>query len=131
MSPTLLFIDDRPQMLQLRKAALESVGYSVETASSAPAAIRLLQRKPVGAVLMEYKREGIDAEAVAFHIKQQFPQQAIILLSAYSDMPERILWLVDEYVMRSASLDGLALVIERVLRKPQLGTVLKSRAAAA
>jgi CheY-like chemotaxis protein len=73
----------------------------------------------------------MDAEAVAFHIKQRFPQQPIILLSAYSDMPERILWLVDEYVMRSTSLDSLAQVIERVIRKPQSAIVLKSRAAAA
>jgi hypothetical protein len=38
----------------------------------------------------------MDAEAVACHIKQQFPNVSIILLSAYSEIPERILWLVDE-----------------------------------
>jgi CheY-like chemotaxis protein len=53
------------------------------------------------AVLLEYKLDGIDAEAVARHIKQRFPNLPIILLSAYSEVPERILWLVDEYVMKS------------------------------
>ncbi|MGA2990860.1 MAG: hypothetical protein ABSD88_10345, partial [Candidatus Korobacteraceae bacterium] len=47
------------------------------------------------AVLLEYKLEGMDAEAVAYQIKQRFPRLPIILLSAYSQMPERILWLVD------------------------------------
>jgi len=43
----------------------------------------------------------MDSEAVAFHIRHWFPQQPIILLSAYSDIPERILWWVDDYLMRS------------------------------
>ncbi len=118
-SPTLLFVDDRSQLLQFRKAALESLGYSVQTATSTTGAIELLQQKPVNAVLLEYKREGMDAEAVALHIRQRFPQQAIILVSAYSDMPERILWLVDEYVMKSAPLECLAQVIDRVAGKPR------------
>jgi CheY-like chemotaxis protein len=100
--------------LQLRKAALERLGYGVKTALNSYAAIKALQDNVVRAVLIDYKSEGIDAEAVAFHIRQGFPQQAIILLSAYSDMPERILWLVDEFVMRSAPLETLAQVIERV-----------------
>jgi CheY-like chemotaxis protein len=34
-SPTLLCIDDRPQMLEIRKAALEPHGYRVKLASTA------------------------------------------------------------------------------------------------
>jgi two-component SAPR family response regulator len=40
----------------------------------------------------------------------------IILLSAYADMPERILWLVDEYLMKSELPERLVWVIERVMR---------------
>jgi two-component SAPR family response regulator len=65
---------------------------------------------------VEYKFEGMDAEATAFLIKQQFPEQPIILMSAYSDLPERVLWLVDDYVMKSEPLEGLGRVIERVTR---------------
>ena len=58
----------------------------------------------------------MDAEALAYHINQRFPNVPIILLSAYFEMPERILWLVDEYVMKSDLPDGLVRVIERVTR---------------
>jgi CheY-like chemotaxis protein len=98
-SPTVLCIDDLPQALERRKAILESHGYCVKIASSGPTAIRMLAKTPVAAVLLEYKQEGLDAEAVACHIKQRFPNLPIILLSAYAEMPQRILWLVDEYVM--------------------------------
>jgi CheY-like chemotaxis protein len=55
----------------------------------------------VTAVLLDYKLEGLDAEAVAFQIKQRSPHRPVLLLSAYSEIPERILWLVDEYMMKS------------------------------
>ncbi|HZW92853.1 MAG TPA: hypothetical protein VFF64_07865 [Candidatus Eremiobacteraceae bacterium] len=67
----------------------------------------------MAAVLLEYKHEGMDVEAVACHIKQRFPDLPIILLSAYCEMPERILWLVDEYVMKSELPERLVPIIER------------------
>ena len=110
---TVLCIDDRPQMLELRKATLESQGYCVKLASSGYAAIKTLEETWVAAVLLEYKLEGMDAEAIACHIKQRFPDLPIILISAYSEMPERILWLVDEYVMKSELPERLVPIIER------------------
>src|ERR1700720_4324723 len=112
-SATLLYIDDRPQMLELRKATLESQGFCVKVASSGYTAIKTLEETSVAAVLLEYKQEGIDAEAVACHIKHRFPSLPIILLSAYCEMPERILWLVDEYVMKSELPERLVPIIER------------------
>ena len=115
-SPTLLCIDDRPQMLEFRKATLESHGYRVKIASSRHAAMKVLEESSVAAVLLEYKREGVDTEAVACHIKERFPNLPIILLSAYSEMPERILWLVDEYLMKSDLPERLVPTIERAHR---------------
>ncbi len=115
-SPILLCVDDSPHVLQLRKKSLESLGYSVVTATNGANAIAILEQLGVAAVLVEYKHEGIDAEAVAYQIKQRFPHKPIILLSAYSDMPERPLWLVDDYVMRSEPPERLAEVVERVMR---------------
>jgi CheY-like chemotaxis protein len=114
-SPIVLCIDDCAQALDLRRAALESRGYSVKVASCGVTAINMLKEISVAGVLLEYKTEGMDAEAVAVHIKQRFPDVPIILLSAYSEMPERILWLVDEYVMRSELPEGLISIIERTV----------------
>src|SRR5580692_12845938 len=131
-SPTLLCIDDRPQMLEIRKATLESHGYCVKLASSAYTVIKMLENTSVVAVLLEYKQEGMDAEAVASHIKQRFPNLPIILLSAYSEMPERILWLVDDYVMKSELPERLVSIIERMHKlAPRPTERLHSRGAAA
>ena len=111
-SPALLCID-LPQVLELRKETLESHGYSVKIASSRHTAMKMLEESSVAAVLLEYKHEGMDSEAIACHIKQRFPNLPIILLSAYSEMPERILWLVDDYMMKSEPPDRLVPIIER------------------
>jgi CheY-like chemotaxis protein len=129
-SPTLLYVDDRPELLELRKTTLEPLGYSVATASDIGSAIATLREAAIVAVIVEYKFEGLDAEATAFLIKQQFPEQPIILLSAYSDLPERVLWLVDEYVMRSEPVEGLGRVIERVTRAASSPEAKKMSAAA-
>jgi CheY-like chemotaxis protein len=112
VSPTVLCIDDRPQTLQLRKAALEPHGYRVKLVLSGYDALKMLEGTRVDVVLLEYKLEGIDAEAVAGHIKQRYPELPIILLSGHSEMPERILWLVDAYVMRSEMSEQLIGIIE-------------------
>src|SRR5271157_5007695 len=124
VSPIVLCIDDRPEQLALRKSALEASGFDVETATNGHAAIKMLEEGAVDAVLLEYKEEGMDAEALAFQINRRFPNLPIILLSAYFEMPERILWLVDEYVMKSELPNGLGHVIERVTRRTGIDGVL-------
>src|SRR6202521_604039 len=121
-SPTLLCIDDRPQMLEFRRATLESQGYCVKLASNGYTAIKMLEKTQIAAVLLEYKQEGMCAEAIASHIKQRFPDLPIILLSAYSEMPERILWLVDDYVMKSELPERLVPTNERAPKVASRGT---------
>jgi len=72
-SPTVLCVDDRPQVLDLRKATLESHGYRVMIASSGYTAMKILGERSAVVVLLEYKQEGMDAEALACLIKQRFP----------------------------------------------------------
>ncbi len=114
MDCIVLYIDDRPELLELRKAVLASHGFSVKIALNGYAAMKMLEQTSVDAVFLEYKQEGMDAEAVAYQIKRRFPNLPIILLSAYADMPERVLWLVDEYVMKSELPGGLVRAVERV-----------------
>lgn len=126
-SPCLLCIHNLPQVLALRQATLQKYGYRVKVASSGCTAMKILEQTPVAAVLLEYSQEGIDAEAVAYLIKQRFPNQPIILLSAYYEMSEGILWLVDEYLLKSELPEGLVQVIERATHATQLAPLASAR----
>jgi CheY-like chemotaxis protein len=131
MAPNVLCIDDRPELLEIRKALLESSGYHVVTVTSGYSAIKKLQATSVDAVLLEYKQQGIDAEAVACQIRRRFPNIPIVLLSAYFEMPEPILWLVDAYVMKSELPEELVRVIEKVTRPTNTEAVRRSQLPAA
>lgn len=114
-SLSVLCIDDRPQIFSLRRAILEP-HFCVEFAADAHTAMKVLTQRSMAAVLLEYKLEGMDAEAIAYLIKQRFPELPIILLSAYSEMPERILWLVDALVMKGEMPCGLVRILrQRIL----------------
>jgi CheY-like chemotaxis protein len=77
-------------------------------------ATKILEETSVAAVLLEYRQEGMDAEAAASQIKRRFLNLPIILFSAYSEIPERILWLVDEYLTKNEQ--GLARILQRTTR---------------
>jgi CheY-like chemotaxis protein len=115
LPPIILCIDDRPEMLKIRKTSLEHLGYQVETASNVTNAISAAATLPISVVLLDYKLEGMDAQAIAHQLKQRFPTVPIILLSAYSEMPAALLWLVDEYVMKSEPVERLSGVIDKVV----------------
>ena len=112
---TLLYVGDNPQLLQLRKNSLEPYGYCVEIASTGESAISTLKKEPGAVVLLECKEEYSEAEEVAVQIKREFPAQPIILVSTHGEVPERLLWLVDDYMMGSDLPEGLPQVIQRTM----------------
>jgi CheY-like chemotaxis protein len=134
MPPNLLYVDDQLAALELHRSILEAHGYSILTATTVHDALQILHREPIAAVLVEYKSEGMDGEAVAVRVKQQFPKVPVVLLSAYSELPGRLLWLVDEYVMKSEPLEVLLGILGRLVRASadcKVATEGQARAAAA
>ena len=70
----------------------------------------MLERAWISAV---HRHEGVDAQAAACRMKRHFPTLPISLLSADLDLPELMLWLADQYVMKGEATEGLARIIER------------------
>jgi CheY-like chemotaxis protein len=67
-SPTVLCIDDRLQVLELRKSTLESHGYCVHIASSGHTAMKMLGETSMAAVLLEYQagRHGLGSRSLRY-----------------------------------------------------------------
>jgi two-component SAPR family response regulator len=80
-------------------------------------AIKMLEEASVAAVLTGVQTGRHGRGGRTCHIKKRFPSLPIILLSAYCEMPERILWLVDDYVMKSELPERLLTIIERVHKR--------------
>ena len=67
-SPTVLCIDDRPQVLELRKATLESHGYCVKLASSGCTAMKMFRGNGggCGSAGVQTRRHGRGGDSVAY-----------------------------------------------------------------
>ena len=80
-----LCIDDDATNLLVRKAVLQSVGYSVLTASTGAEGLRLFQRYAVAAVIVDFQMPETNGAEVAAEMKRMRPHVPIIMLSAYTE----------------------------------------------
>jgi len=97
----ILCIDDEQPGLSLRKALLESAGYSVLAASSGREGIRLFESEPVDAVILDYWMAGMNGLAVAREIKRLRPKVPIIILSAFLMFPDETTGLADQCLRKA------------------------------
>jgi CheY-like chemotaxis protein len=71
---TILCIDDDAMNLLLRKTLLQSVGYSVLTASTGLDALTLFQQWPVAAVVVDFQMPEMNGAEVAAEMKRLRPE---------------------------------------------------------
>ncbi len=115
----LLCVDDEPTGLLVRKLLLETVGYTVLTASNGPEAFTIVQKKPVDAVILDYLMPGMDGGVVAVRLREMKPSVPILMLSAYVVLPTDALRAVDAFVTKGQSPDVLLNSIAALLQQPR------------
>ena len=85
-----LVVDDDENILKLIKMRLEVEGYSVETASSAEAALARAKAETFDVALLDYKLADKNGIALMTDLFQLNPEMPVIILTAYGTI--RALW---------------------------------------
>jgi CheY-like chemotaxis protein len=88
-------VDDETTGLSVRKMILESQGYRVVTAENGPDGLAIFSAEPIDLVVLDYKMPGMNGDVVAERMKHLKPSIPILMLSAYVDLPNETLALVD------------------------------------
>jgi CheY-like chemotaxis protein len=84
---TVMVVDDEPGVRQLTARMLRDHGYTVVEASSARDALNQLQVSgPVQLVLADIAMPGMDGISLADQMRQLYPRQPVVLMSAYSGL---------------------------------------------
>lgn len=112
---TVLFVDDEPSILKVRRLIFETLGYSVLTAISGEEALETLELHPVDAVVLDYLMPGMDGEETARCIRKLRSDIPIILSSGCLTLPERVLEFVTVAVEKAARPEALIEVLEQHL----------------
>jgi CheY-like chemotaxis protein len=94
VKPVILSIDEEPLVLHTRTLVLQSAGFGVLPASTAPEALQLFHRGAVDAVLLGHNLPEIDGRELVARMK-----------SAKPDVP--ILMLVFEHTLQQADFPGV------------------------
>jgi CheY-like chemotaxis protein len=115
IAKTVLFVDDEPSILSMRRAVFEALGYSVFTAISGEEALKALELQEVHAVVLDYLMPGMDGEETARRIRKLRSDIPIILSSGCLTVPERVFEVVTVAVEKAARPEALIEALEQHL----------------
>ncbi len=117
-SVRILAIDDQPVILDLISAMCQSLGYSVATASTAEAGVRLAQAQKFDIVLTDLAMPDMSGLEVARQIRRVHPDIPIVLVTGWEAG-------IDPNQMKSA---GITEVLYKPFRIEQLTDIVRSAA---
>jgi len=80
----ILIVDDERSVRQSIKMLLEHDGHKAQTVGSGEAALALLEHQTFDLIITDYSMEGMKGNQLAATIKQVWPDQPIIMATAYA-----------------------------------------------
>ncbi len=120
----LLLVEDEPGLQLALSDRLAAEGYSVETAADGHAAIARATGEPFDVILLDVMLPGRDGFEVARVIRQQGVQTPILMLTARTQVVDRVVGLklgADDYLTKPFETIELLARIEALLRRAPAG----------
>lgn len=85
-SPTVLFVDDEPPVLNAMRRFSRGKGWQALTAGSGHEALKLLADQKVDVVVSDMRMPEMNGDVLLAKIKQQYPNTIRILLTGHADL---------------------------------------------
>jgi two-component system C4-dicarboxylate transport response regulator DctD len=128
-----LFVDDETQLRESAREWLSLSGFSVEAASDARSALRLLRSGEFDALVTDIRMPGMDGMALLRAARQQDPDLPVILLTGHGDVAlavEAMRAGAHDFLEKPYNADHLVAVLDRAVEGRRLGAeVARLRAA--
>jgi DNA-binding response OmpR family regulator len=119
MERILVVEDDRPVQKALRRL-FETEGFSVDVREDGKAALEAFRAQTPAAIVLDLRLPAMSGRDVCREIKQQTPSLPIIILSAASDVSDKVLLLelgADDYVTKPFSPRELLARVRAAIRR--------------
>jgi two-component system, OmpR family, alkaline phosphatase synthesis response regulator PhoP len=117
--PTVLVVDDAPDIVRLSRDYLEHAGFTVLTASTGPDGLRLARTRRPDAIVLDLGLPGTDGLDVTRELRRN-SSVPIIMLTARTDESDKLIGLelgADDYVTKPFSPRELVARVRAVLRR--------------
>lgn len=126
---TILFVDDEPSILQVRRLLFEMEGYTVFTAESGEEALEIMAANDVDVVVLDYLMPGLNGEETAIRMRKLRGDVPIVMSSGCLTLPAHVLALVNAAVDKIVGPEPLLAAVEQQLRLVALQRVRAQAAA--
>lgn len=116
----ILIVEDDRAVQRALKRLFEAEGYAVQTVSEGTLAVEMFRNSPPSAVVLDLRLPGIPGRDVCSEIKKHSPAVPVIVLSAASDVSDKVLLLelgADDYVTKPFSPRELLARVRAALRR--------------
>jgi two-component system alkaline phosphatase synthesis response regulator PhoP len=121
--PTLLIIEDEPELVRVLKSYLEQAGFNVQTALRGDTGLTAWEDKHPDLVILDLNLPGMDGLDLARHIRQHETQRTpIIMLTARTDELDQLLGLelgADDYIPKPFSPRIVVARVRALLRRTE------------
>lgn len=117
--PTVLLVDDEPQIVRALGISLKAMGYRIDTAATGEEALRRAAANPPDAVIVDLGLPGIDGVDVIYALRG-WTTVPILVLSVRDAVNEKIRALdagADDYVTKPFAMGELAARLRAALRR--------------
>src|ERR1700744_813717 len=81
-----LVVDDEPDVANVVELMLRFEGHEVQVVTNGKAALMMLEQTTFDVVILDYAMPDMKGDELAALIKQNWPKQIIIMLSAHADL---------------------------------------------
>ena len=117
---TILVVDDEPGVREVLEEYFVAHGYAVASASNADAARALASAQLIDLALLDVRMPGEDGLSLARHLRERYPNVAIVMLTSASTVVDRIVGLemgADDYIPKPFDPRELLARVKSVLRR--------------
>jgi DNA-binding response OmpR family regulator len=118
--PTLLIVDDEPDVCEVLEEYFAANGYETLRAGNAAQARELAEQNTVDLALLDIHMPGEDGLSLARHLRERYERIAIVMLTSSGTVVDRIVGLemgADDYVPKPFDPRELLARIKSVLRR--------------
>ncbi len=122
--PTLLFVDDEPNILSALRRLFHGKGYRLLLAEGGEKGLELLEREPVDLVVSDMRMPGMDGARFLEQVRARWPGIVRILLTGYADISSTIAAInrgeIYRYVAKPWDDNDIVLIVRDALARKRL-----------